>query len=270
MSDGTGVRRAAAGAGLDRHERPRGGRHDRERARRAVPHTTYAPGRVLAPAEWSAELLAALARRLAAFHERRYASAGPIDPQARGEIEGPPDVTAEFEESLGWWSEHHPDIVDVPWTRELAPLARAFIARRRPAFEDVQCSFLHGDLTASNVVVDDGVPWLIDWEWARVGEVAYDLALIGGAVHGGPWYVPMTQGEVSAFVGEYARCAHTAADGDLGAFTAALERRREAWEVCERFASCLRVHLRASEGAGPEYASAAERIVRTLRAQVMN
>lgn len=38
---------------------------------------------------------------------------------------------------------------------------------------------LHGDLLGQNILLSsDGLPWVIDWEYAMRGDPAYDLAIV--------------------------------------------------------------------------------------------
>ncbi len=59
----------------------------------------------------------------------------------------------------------------------LVAQARAWIARHLPP--DEPSSLLHGDLRGQNVLhADDAPPAVIDWEYAQLGDPAYDLAII--------------------------------------------------------------------------------------------
>ena len=87
----------------------------------------------------------------------------------------------------------------------------------------------------------------IDYEWAQGDDPARDLAIIGGPVHGGPWYVPLAEEQVMAFVEEYVR-----ARGELGEVPAgiadvgALRERMRAWTAYERTAMLVHVASRAA------------------------
>ena len=76
--------------------------------------------------------------------------------------------------------------------------------RARPAFAAAEQRLVHGDACLTNVVVADGVPRLIDWEWGGIGDPAHDLAFAGGAVHAHPWYAPMTEQQVRSQAEIYA------------------------------------------------------------------
>lgn len=103
-------------------------------------------------------------------------------------------------------------------------------------------SLIHGDLIVGNIVTDDDRMGFIDWEWAELGDVAQDLAYIGGAVYGGPDYVPMTDDLVAHFVDRYVAAMRAA--GKFSEDAATLNARRAGWEACERFLTML--HTTAS------------------------
>ena len=60
---------------------------------------------------------------------------------------------------------------------------RAAYEDRRPALAgwEARRSLLHGDPVPGNVLVaDDGAVGWVDWEWARAGDPAWDLAALLG------------------------------------------------------------------------------------------
>jgi len=143
------------------------------------------------------------------------------------------------------------------------------LRRLRRVFDDVGSGALvHGDAVATDVVLDErGTPRCIDWEWAHTGDVAQDLAHTGGRVHGGPWFVPMSQAQVAAQVWRYLQARRTAE-----ASPAEHERllaRREAWEAHERSTSSLhfeRMHRTSPDVAqyGPWVATQRRTLARLL------
>src|SRR5699024_3212017 len=115
-------------------------------------------------------------------------------------------------------------------------------------------SLCHGDLCATNILwagtdaaSSDPRVQYIDFEWAQGDDPARDLAIIGGRVHGGPWYVPLAEEQVAQFVDAYVR-----ARGELGevpaavADAAALRERMRAWTAYERTAMLVHVASRAA------------------------
>lgn len=226
--------------------------------------TTYVPGRVLGADQWTDEHLAAHARQMAALHRRVHAGPGPVGERNDGRI----DLLGQFDAGYQWWRGRHPQIADTPAMRELAAAVRAYLAQRAGVFDrDDLYSLIHGDLVATNIVIDDlGTPRFIDWEWAQVGDVARDLAYIGGEVYGGPWYVPMSRDQVESLVTAYLRHLPPA---EQGQDRADLLARRDAWEVYERFLSSLHF-TRQAAALGPDsiYQAAVRTLHRTLGVRV--
>ena len=224
--------------------------------------STFVPGSVLAAAEWNEALLMAHARQLAKLHDPHYEGAG-----ALGADKTTIDLVREFDEGYAWWQESHPDVTDIDGVATLGAEVRKRLLVARPHFEDMHCSFIHGDLVATNVVVDrEGVPRFIDWEWARIGDVANDLALIGGRITGGPWYVPMDADTLDEFLREY----HSARADHAPESTEPIERlrtRRDAWELMERFLSSLHFEFQSHRSpTAAMYAQATRDIRDGLRA----
>ena len=198
--------------------------------------TTHVPGRSLRAADWNRRLAAVLAHQLARLHEALATGTAPSAAFV-------PSAGEQGEELLAWWSEHHPATLADPRVTALLHAWRRELARLAPAFETVPTHpLIHGDAVATNVVLGpDGLPRLIDFEWSGPGDIAKDLALIGGRVTGGPWYLPMTPDDVTAFVTEYARYSRRSRLAqDTGA--ADLQRlleRREAYELLDRLGNLL-------------------------------
>lgn len=196
--------------------------------------SNYVPGTVRTAAQWNDALLMAHARQMAKLHDPRYEGAGAV-----GADSAAIDLVSEFDEGYGWWQESHPDVTDSDGVAALGAAVRKRLLDARPFFDGMRYSFIHGDLVATNVVVDrGGVPRFIDWEWARIGDVAQDLAYIGGTVVGGPWYVPMKPSTVKSFIAEYMATAAAQPHWNDESLER-LQGRRHAWELYERFLSSL-------------------------------
>lgn len=168
-------------------------------------------------------------------------------------VPGPMSILGEVDGAFGWWREHHPGVAG---RADLAPLlaaARARCAGAEPAFAaDGTFVLAHGDLCATNVVWTadaDGAPHprFIDFEWAQADDRARDLAIIGGAVHGGPWYVPLDDAGLADLLDTYVAAARALDPGAIPD-VAALRVRRDAWVAYERTAMLLHVARRAGEG----------------------
>lgn len=232
--------------------------------------TTYVPGRVLAPGDWRPEFAAPLAVQIARLHLALSTVSGESAlPGAPTQL---PTASQEGETLLSWWREHHPRTLLDPRVVPLLDPWRRALGRFDHAFEGALTHpLIHGDAVLTNIVFDAaGVPRLIDFEWAGPGDPAKDLALIGGAITGGPWYAPMERTEVTAFVSEYARCvqrlseesAQTGAVPQARSYSGdpmvwrpdahatdpqALLARRDAWELLDRLPNLLYCLSRAEE-----------------------
>lgn len=217
--------------------------------------TTHVPGRVLRPDDWNPELATALAHRIAHLHAALAVPAtvagetSPAEPPARV-----PSAVEQGENLLTWWGTHHPETLTAPRVAVILPAWRRELARLDPAFSGARAhALIHGDVVATNVILGpDAVPRLIDFEWSGPGDVAKDLALIGGQVTGGPWYLPMTPGDVAAFVAEYSRYSQQArcpqpASGAGATEPQQLLARRNAYELLDRMGNLLYCLSRADQ-----------------------
>ena len=195
--------------------------------------TTHVPGRPLRAADWNRRLATALAHQLARLHEALAAATALSAALV-------PSADEQGEELLTWWAEHHPETLTDPRVRALLPAWRRELTRLAPAFETVPTHpLIHGDAVATNVVLGpDGLPRLIDFEWSGPGDIAKDLALIGGRVTGGPWYLPMAPDDVTAFVTEYSRYSRLAQDAGATDPQRLLER-RDGYELLDRLGNLL-------------------------------
>ena len=249
--------------------------------------TTYVPGRVLAPGDWRPEFAAPLAAQIARLHLALSTASGESAlPGAPTQL---PTASQEGETLLSWWREHHPRTLLDPRVVPLLDPWRRALGRFDHAFEGALTHpLIHGDAVLTNIVFDAaGVPRLIDFEWAGPGDPAKDLALIGGAITGGPWYAPMERTEVTAFVSEYARCvqrlseesAQTGAVPQARSYSGdpmvwrpdahatdpqALLARRDAWELLDRLPNLLYCLSRAEES--PRHARWADDLSTSLSA----
>ena len=229
--------------------------------------TTHVPGRALRTADWNPRLATALAHQIARLHEAL--AAGPAPSAAFV-----PSADEQGEELATWWGEHHPQTLTDPRVRELLPAWRRELDRLAPAFEAVPTHrLIHGDAVAPNVILGpDGLPRLIDFEWSGPGDTAKDLALIGGRVTGGPWYLPMTPDDVTAFVTEYSRYSRYSRRSRLAQDTGAADlqrllERREAYELLDRLGNLLYCLSRPGEA---RYGRWADELARSLTARLVD
>ena len=192
--------------------------------------TTHVSGRALRATDWNPRLATALAHQIARLHEALATSPAPSAVFV-------PSAGEQGEELLTWWGRHHPETLTDPRVSALLPAWCRELTRLAPAFEAVPTHpLIHGDVVVTNVILGpDGVPRLIDFEWSGPGDRAKDLALIGGRVIGGPWYLPMTPDDVAAFVTEYSR--HSCHAGAID--PQRLLERRDAYELLDRMGNLL-------------------------------
>ena len=214
--------------------------------------TTHVPGRALRATDWNPRLATALAHQIARLHEALATSPAPSAVFV-------PSAGEQGEELLTWWGRHHPETLTDPRVSALLPAWCRELDRLAPAFEAVPAhSLIHGDVVVTNVILGpDGVPRLIDFEWSGPGDRAKDLALIGGRVIGGPWYLPMTSDDVAAFVTEYSRHSRHAGAID----PQQLLERRDAYELLDRMGNLLYCLSRPGEA---RYGMWADEIARNL------
>ena len=222
--------------------------------------TTHVPGRALRATDWNPRLATALAHQIARLHEA-LATATALAPSPAFV----PSAGEQGEELATWWGEHHPQTLTDPRIRALLPAWRRELDRLAPAFEAVPTHpLIHGDAVATNVILGpDGLPRLIDFEWSGPGDTAKDLALIGGRVTGGPWYLPMPPDDVTAFVTEYARYSRRSRLAqDTGATDPQrLLERRDAYELLDRLGNLLYCLSRPGEA---RYGRWADELARSL------
>ena len=192
--------------------------------------TTHVPGRALRAADWNPRLATSLAHQIARLHVAFAAGPAPS-------VASVPSASEQGEELLAWWGTHHPATLSDSRVSALLPAWLRELTRLAPAFEAVPTHpLIHGDVVATNVILGpDGVPRLIDFEWSGLGDTAKDLALIGGRVTGGPWYLPMTPDDVAALVTEYSRYSRHAGAIDPQQLLA----RRDAYELLDRLGNLL-------------------------------
>jgi aminoglycoside phosphotransferase (APT) family kinase protein len=220
--------------------------------------TTAVPGVAAAPETWTGAHLRAHARLLARLHTVTAPGRGPVslgqEPWAAVPV-GPQQLLAEVEAEVGAWRARHGALLA---EHGLEPLLEATLERVAGIEDQIAAhdgfALCHGDLCATNILWEGTDPTTgdprvqyIDFEWAQGDDPARDLAIIGGRVHGGPWFVPLEEEQVARFVQEYVR-----ARGELGEVPAAvadvgaLRERMRAWTAYDRTAMLVHVASRAA------------------------
>lgn len=196
--------------------------------------TSHMPGVALPPRQWTSAHLLAHARLLAALHRAEEPSRVP-------------SWQLETSTLFAQWAAELPP----QDPHRLGPVIAAAGTACAEAAELIDAAprwtLCHGDLCATNIVWEGGRCAYIDFEWAMADDPARDLAIIGGSVHGGPWYVPMDEAQVGGFVEAY-----RAAGRELGSpveKASALRARMRAWTLYERTAMLVHVAGRAGTSA---------------------
>lgn len=220
--------------------------------------TTEIPGTAAAPATWTGAHLQAHAQHLARLHAVTAPGRGPVtlgaDPWA-AVAPGSQRLLPEVEAEVASWRAAHGAVIEEHGLSPLLDAALDLVAGIEEQMVQLDGFVLaHGDLCATNILWDGrdegtGLPRVqyIDFEWAQGDDPARDLAILGGAVHGGPWYVPLDEDGVSVLVGAYVQ-----ARGQLGEVPASvadlpsLRERMRAWTAYERTAMLVHIASRAA------------------------
>lgn len=220
--------------------------------------TTEVPGSAVAPSAWTEAHLRSHAEHLAHLHTVTAPGRGPVrrGPEPWAAVPaGPQRLLPEVEGEVASWQAQHGAAIREHGLSPLLESALEVVAAVEGQIRQLDGFVLaHGDLCATNIMWDgraerNGAPRVrfIDFEWAQGDDPARDLSSLGGAVHGGPWYVPMTEEQVTEFVGAYVQAR--GARGEVPASVAdvaSLRERMRAWTAYERTAMLVHVASRAA------------------------
>lgn len=220
--------------------------------------TSEISGTAAAPEVWTGAHLAAHAEHLARLHAVPAPGRGPVtlgmDPWA-AITPGPQSLLAEVQGEVAAWHEAHSTVIAEHALESFLEAALERVAAVDPEIAQLDGFVLaHGDLCSTNILWERGsgqprTPRVqyIDFEWAQGDDPARDLAIIGGSVHGGPWYVPLGEEQVSAFVTRYVRARSEHGEvPDSVSDVGALRERMRAWTAYERTAMLVHVASRAA------------------------
>lgn len=184
--------------------------------------TSFVAGQEKPPAEWSLDEARAVIEHAARLHS---ATARPGSSSGIGWLEG----------SLEYWRATASDALSAEPTASVLAAAERFVRANESAFDRLEeIALVHGDLITGNVLLDEGVPNFVDWEWAEVDDVARDLALIGGQTFGGGTYMELTDTQVRELVECYA-AARDMTSRELDDLAV----RRDVWMVLDRMFSSV-------------------------------
>lgn len=235
----------------------------------------FMPGHPLAPADWTLEHLRAHARTLAHLHTITAPGRGPIelgpDPWASA-TDRSPALLPEAEQLADWVRDGADGVIP---RERLEPILTAMLTRVQrldPLLTSLDGFVLaHGDLCATNITWDldatEPTARYIDFEWAQADDPARDLAIIGGRVHTGPWYIPLDDHQVDAFVRTYAQARTDLGNAPASATDpASLRERMRLWTAFER--TGMLGHVARRSRTSSEYARLLPRLQRTLEAEL--
>lgn len=146
-------------------------------------------GVVPAVSDWTIRLGSRIAGVLARLHAETWAAPGPVSTRHTNPVR-----RIDFAREIDGVVEHWSSRLGSRW-KAWAPLVAPMRAYARSMTADIESvrdfALLHGDPNLTNILVAEGVPTLVDWEWAQIGDPARDLGFLGGLVHGAPWYPPL-------------------------------------------------------------------------------
>lgn len=207
--------------------------------------TTFVPGDTRPADGWTPRDFDHLADALTRLHLVDEPLAGPVHSPELEQV----SLVKHLEAGLDWWWNEHPALFDDPAVLGLLPEVRSYVQRCEQAGGvATRFSLIHGDLIVGNVVLNGDQVGFIDWEWAELGDVAQDLAYIGGTVYGGPDYAPMSEDLITRFITRYVTGMRAA--GKDTEDVPALSARRAGWEACERLLTMLHTMTHASPDEG--------------------
>jgi aminoglycoside phosphotransferase (APT) family kinase protein len=107
----------------------------------------------------------------------------------------------------------------------LLPAIRRFVADHSRLFADLRTfTIVHGDLHPLNILFYDDHLYYIDWQWARVGDPAHDVAMIGWSTANSPG-MELTGRRLDAFLDTYL----------MHDVDPTLRQRRDVWMVYSMF-----------------------------------
>lgn len=148
---------------------------------------------------WEAADLQSYARVLSRLHQRKFDHHGSIAQPATTRF----DFQRRFEVAIDYWRTHHPHLLDLPIVRHLRPQVRHFIDAHNHLFINLaHFTFVHGDAHPLNILFADDQIYLIDWEWAAIGDPAQDIAMLGWDIDTA-WQMKLTGAQLDHFLETY-------------------------------------------------------------------
>lgn len=172
-------------------------------SRRDLPYPfailSFIPGST--PANWTEEILRAHAANIARMHQRKSATWTTREGQ---QSSAPFDFYQMFQENIARWRELSPWIFEDELIIRLLPQLNAYFHERNHLFTSLtRFSLIHGDLCAPNILVHEGDVRYIDWEYARYGDGALDIAQLAWNIENPPWQIKLTGQPLAMFFQTY-------------------------------------------------------------------
>jgi len=175
---------------------------------------------------WSDVDLETHARKLSQLHRCKFAQHGKFGRLTQAEF----DILKQFGADLHYWQTHYPAMFDLTTFQRLLPAIRRFVADHTKLFTGLRdFTIVHNDLNMQNIVFHGNRLYYIDWQWARVGDPAQDIAAIGWDIAIPPGVMKLTGQRLDMFLDTY--LGHKV---DL-----TLRQRRDVWMVYHMFFACL-------------------------------
>ena len=183
----------------------------------------YLPGTV--KATWSIEDLKMHARTLAQLHQHRFNQHGKIGHLTDDRF----DIVQRFETALSYWQTYHPNLFDLDIVQRLLPAIHRFVSDHDELFADLHTfSIVHGDLHPAHILFHDDRMYYIDWQWAHIGDPAYDIAMVGFCAANSPG-MELAGERLDAFLDTYL----------MHGLDLTLRQRRDVWMVYSMFFDSL-------------------------------
>lgn len=172
-------------------------------SRRALPYPfailSFIPGTT--PANWTEKILRVHATNIARMHQRESATWTTREGKPSS---APFDFYQMFQENITRWRKLSPWIFEDELIIRLLPQLNAYFHERNHLFTSLsRFSLIHGDLCAPNILVHEGDIRYIDWEYARYGDGALDIAQLAWDIDNPPWQIKLADQQLAMFFQTY-------------------------------------------------------------------
>ncbi len=193
---------------------------------------SFVPGTPLV--EYSEAILCVHATRLARMHQQEAATWTTWERQQSSD---PFDFSQMFQKSVAHWRSLSPQFFEEEPLLRLVPRLADYFRKHNSLFTSLtRFPLIHGDLCACNILVHEGDVRYIDWEYARYGDGALDLAQLIWDIDNLPWQIKLTEQQFATFLQTYLKLR----------LDETLEERYAAWSVYIKFVDHI-THRRTAE-----------------------